>query len=406
MLAPETLQQLKALAAFQASGEPVGNLSIGRGIWKGAPVHVALVENRIASGSLGVKECDKLASLFKVVAAQKVPLLAYLDSAGARVSEGLSALGAFRKMYAAALGMAEAGTTFVAVCGANCFGGASMLASLATVRYFSANTRFAMSGPAILAQSAGVSVLDDAFLAMSQAAIGGAARAKLLPDNFPADALSALVFPIAAIDLKQRHAVLGARSSAMQTLRRSGAAEKVERKDLAKLYPDGYQLIDQDGIVTGEANVDGRKTPILGLINARLMGVAQAHALATHAWRLQAVAPKQLHVLIDCESHATSLDDERVMLSAYIADLASALAALVRGGTRIETTVLGKVGGGVYVALAAPSVAVNLLYGKEIQLLPGKAIASILGDTGASKFEFADYVTAGVAEREIKLGLV
>ena len=60
MLAPETLQQLKALAAFQASGEPVGNLSIGRGIWKGAPVHVALVENRIASGSLGVKECDKL----------------------------------------------------------------------------------------------------------------------------------------------------------------------------------------------------------------------------------------------------------------------------------------------------------------------------------------------------------
>ena len=406
MLAPETLQQLKALAAFQASGESVGNLSIGRGIRKGAPVHVALVENRIASGSLGVRECDKLASLFKVVAAQKVPLLAYLDSAGARVSEGLPALGAFRKMYAAALGMAVAGTTFVAVCGANCFGGASMLASLATVRYFSANTRFAMSGPAILAQSAGVSVLDDAFLAMSQAAIGGAARAKLVPDNFPADALSALVFPIAAIDLKQRHAVLGARLSAMQTLRRSGAAEKVERKDLAKLYPEGYQLIDQDGIVTGEAIVDGRKTPILGLINARLMGVAQAHTLATRAWTLHAVTAKQLHVLIDCESHATSLDDERVMLSAYIADLASALAALVRGGTRIETTVLGKLGGGVYVALAAPSVAVNLLYGKEIQLLPGKAIVSILGDAGASKFEFADYVTAGVAEREIKLGLV
>ena len=93
------------------------------------------------------------------------------------------------------------------------------------------------------------------------------------------------------------------------------------------------------------------------------------------------------------------------MLSAYIADLASALAALMRTGTRIETTVLGKLGGGVYVALTAPSVAVNLLYGKEIQLLPGNAIASILGDAGATKFEFAEYLKAGVAEREIKLGL-
>ena len=138
MLAHETLQRLTSLAAFQPTGETVGNLTIGRGNWKGVAMHVALVENRIASGSLGVKECDKLASLFKVVAMQKMPLLVYLDSAGARVSEGLPALGAFRRVYAAALRGVDAGVTFVAVCGANCFGGASMLASLASVRYFSA----------------------------------------------------------------------------------------------------------------------------------------------------------------------------------------------------------------------------------------------------------------------------
>ena len=406
MLAHETLQRLTSLAAFQPTGETVGNLTIGRGNWKGVAMHVALVENRIASGSLGVKECDKLASLFKVVAMQKMPLLVYLDSAGARVSEGLPALGAFRRMYAAALRGVDAGVTFVAVCGANCFGGASMLASLASVRYFSANTRFAMSGPAILAQSAGVSVLDDMFLAMSQAAIGGEARAKLAPDNFPADAMAAMVFPNRPLDLKTRHTDLGARLATVEKLRRTTPAEKIERNDLAKLYADGYRLVEQDGIVNGDATVAGEAVTLLGAINGRLIGAARAHVLATKVWALVNTPPAQLHMLIDCESHATSLDDERVMLSAYIADLASALAALVRAGTRIETTVLGKLGGGVYVALAAPSVAVNLLYGKEIQLLPGKALASILGDAGATKFEFAEYLKSGVAEREIKLGLV
>jgi hypothetical protein len=116
--------------------------------------------------------------------------------------------------------------------------------------------------------------------------------------------------------------------------------------------------------------------------------------------------PNVLHLLVDCESHAATLDDERVMLSAYVANLASALFALGLTGTRIETTVLGKIGGGVYVALCAPVTQVNLLYGAEIQLLPGKAIASILGNGDLQKYDFAEYAFAQVAECEINPGLV
>ena len=63
-------------------------------------------------------------------------------------------------------------------------------------------------------------------------------------------------------------------------------------------------------------------------------------------------------------------------------------------------------GGGIYVALTAAAKEVVMLYGSEIQLLPGKAIASILGEEGAAGFSFADYMKAGVAETELKLGLV
>lgn len=403
MLAHESLSHLKSQTGFQAVGEPVGNLTLGRGQLQGGPVYLAIVENRIASGSLGLKESDKLASLFKVVAAQKAPLLMYLDSAGARVSEGLPALGAFRHMYRAALAMAASGAPVAAVCGANCFGGASMLACLAGTRYFSNNTRLAMSGPAILAQSAGVSVLDEMFQAMSQAAIGKDARVKLGAGN--AAVPSAIALPVAA-GAAENHAQLGARLTTISSGKPVNAVESIERKDLAKLYPEGYGAQERGGVVTGEAQYQGEKIALLGVVNGKLLGAAAAWAMADAVWKHVVQPPRSLHVLVDCESHATSMDDERVMLSVYLADLAAALHALGRAGTRVETTVLGKLGGGVYVALAAPSEQVNLVYGTHIQLLPGAAIASILGDAAPDKFEFADYSKSRVADRELKLGLV
>ncbi len=406
MLAHESLAQLKKLIEFQPIGEPAGNLTLGRGRLRGSPVHVAIVENKIASGALGVKESDKLASLFKVVGAQKTPLLIYIDSAGAKMSEGLPALGAFRYMYRAALAMAASGAPVAVFCGANCFGGASMLASLAGTRYYAGNTRLAMSGPAILAQSAGVSVLDEMFQAMSVGSIGTEARVKLAAGNLAVSVTSANEAIPSAPSLHERHVELGARLSKISAPGNGMPVEKIERKDLVKLYPEGYELVERDGVLSGEATYESGRVAVLGLIGGKLLGAARAWALADVVWKKCAAPPKTLHVLVDCESHATALEDERIMLSAYLADLACALYALGEAGTRIETTVLGKLCGGVYVALCAPVAQVNLIYGAEIQLLPGRAIASILGDVGSQQYEFAEYQKARVADREMKLGLV
>lgn len=73
--------------AFQPQGGPVGNLRLGRGMVEGQAVYVAVIENRTASGALGVAECERLASLFKIVAATRAPLIMWIDSAGARVSD-------------------------------------------------------------------------------------------------------------------------------------------------------------------------------------------------------------------------------------------------------------------------------------------------------------------------------
>ena len=409
MLAQDALDQLKSRLKFQVIGEPVGNLTLGRGQWPGreaCDVFIAIVENKLASGALGAKECNRLASLFKIITLKKAPLIMYLDSAGARVSEGLPALGAFRDMYRAALDVAESGASTVAICGANCFGGASMLASLAGTRYYSENTRFAMSGPAILAQSNGVSVLDEMFQAISSATIGREGRTKFGAGNLAMSSDAFIAALPAGSTTAARHVDLGTRLERLGKRDGIKVPEKIERRDLEKLYPEGYGIHECDGVLTGEATRDGATIAVLGIIGGQALGAVRAWAFAESARQLLPSPPKTLHVLADCETHATALDDERIMLSAYLADLASALHALRCAGTRIETTVLGKLGGGVYVALCAPANVVNLLHGAEIQLLPGKAIASILGGGDAPSYAFTDYASARVADHELKLGMV
>ncbi len=412
----DTLNQLKTETGFSPLGDAVGNLTIGRGRLNEVAVHIALVESKIASGSFGVKECDKLASLFRIVATQKTPLLLYLDSAGARVSEGLPALGAFRHLVRAALEMTAVGAPIVCLLGANCYGGASMLASLATLRIFSDNTQLAMSGPTILAQSAGASAIDEVFRAIAQAAIGADARIKLSTahiTNWNHTVPAMVADP--ELTWHQFHLELGERWKQQNRPQSSFAlGEPQIRDELKALYPDGYKLEEEQGVLFGRAKSDDVKIRLLGIVDRQPLTAQRAWTLTDRVWALclsgKPLPGSRLNIVVDCEAHSTALDDEKIMLSQYLASLAMALMLLGRRGVYIETTVLGKLGGGVYVALAAASVKLNLLHGAEIQLLPGRAIASILGNDAVTQSEgktaAEDYLAARVIDQELKVGFI
>jgi acetyl-CoA carboxylase beta subunit len=400
------LTEFRRSVQFQPQGEAVGNLSLGRGVVDGRPTYVAVIENRIASGAIGVAECDKLASLFKVVAAQRAPLVLFIDSAGARISEGLPALGAFRRMFAAAIKASASGAPIACVIGTNCFGGASMLAGLCHTRYFNTHSRLAMSGPTILAAQAGVSAIDDAFRAIAEVSIGSIGRIKLASNHFAFT--DAVTFTKVGTDtfLSAQHLLLGEQLAAAKLFAK-GRTEPVKRKDLEALYPAGIEAHETNGVLTGQATYKDEMTSLIGSIDRQPMTAARAYAMADLLWKMTgAAAPQKLHVLIDCDAHSASMDDEKMMLSRYLVDLAHALYALQRHGTIVETIVLGKLGGGIYVTLAATSQVMNIIYGAEIQLLPSKAITAILGNTDSAPPEFADYLKAGVAERELKIGIV
>jgi enoyl-CoA hydratase/carnithine racemase len=403
------LTALKEETHFEPHGDPAGNLTLGRGTIGGKPLRVALVESRIASGSLGVAECTRLEKFFRVVTLEKSPLILFLDSAGARVSEGLPALGAFRAMFGAALATATSGVPMVSILGNNCFGGASMLAHLARVRIFSPNTVLAMSGPSILAQAAGTSALDESFRAIANATIGAEARARAGERNRVCADVVALgellrgaLHEVATEEAGEiRHVMLHER---LGKAREVFQGISLQRPDLDKLFPGGYRLNELHGVVTGDARREGIDHDVLGFIRGKPLGAVHALQLADLAWALARTSSRPVILLLDCDSHATRLEDEKLVLSDFLADLSLAFAASRERG--LTTVVLRKAGGGVYVAFASPANKVELVHGGEIQLLPGSAIASILGENIATKPEFNDYLKAGVAEEELRLGLV
>jgi carboxyltransferase family protein len=410
--APPILEALRATLAFEPLGEAVGNLTVGRGSLEGRPVHVALVENRGFSGAIGVRESQRLGALFKIVAAERSRLVLFLDSAGAKVSEGLKALGAFRGLYRAGLEAALAGAPIAAVLGKNCYGGASMLAHLAPQRVFSETTQLAMSGPSIIASAAGVSVLDDMYRAMAEASLSPAARTKASTANTiwkQGDDLT----PWLREALAQRGDVASGHrfrheALAMRFEKRAPERpwEQIRRRDLEKIYAEGYEARESEGFVTGKGKRDGAEEDLIGIVGKSPLGTARAWRFAETVWRLAESPPPRLEVLLDCATHAARLDDEKIVLTEYIVDMGYALAALAAKGTRIGLTVLGKAGGGVYVALAAPAQRVASVHGADIQVLPGAAVAAILGESSESAPSFDEYRAAGVADEEIKLGFV
>src|SRR5258708_21586259 len=163
---------------------------------------------------------------------------------------------------------------------------------------------------------------------------------------------------------------------------------------------------EDDGFLAGRGMAAGAAEAFVGLVGKSALGAARAWRFAEAIWRHAEAPTERLAVFLECAAQAARLDDEKVVLSEFVADMGCALAALAARGTLLRLVVLGKASGGVYVALAAPVAEVASVYGADIQVLPRAAVAAILGESLESAPIFAEYRAAGIAEREIKLGLV
>ena len=389
--------------------EESGALTAGTGTAGGTAVAIAATDRDVAGGSFGVVEAQALSALLQQSQANGVPVILCLDSAGARLDEGLPALGAFRHLYRRFLDLRLGGQSTLAVLGRDCFGGASMLAAACGRRVYSAASRLAMSGPAVIQALGGRRELDAEDAQAVTALMGGAARVRLQPtDRLCADRSGDFRQAVlewmaqrdaeSQLDLRKQHNQLGARlferGMAPSPLSNAEAAPPAV---LLEVVPPGFQARTIDGVLIGRTTKDSPDT-FFGLVSREPVG---ALALWTLAGACLSAADSRpdgaVMLLLDAPGQAATLRDERVMLSQYVAHLALVLSHLRVRGHRVTLQVLGEAAGGIYVALAAPASRVVALPGANVQMLPPAAMARVIGRQGG-RGDVDDYLRAGVVD--------
>ena len=401
-----------AVLADAASLRPVvhdgSHVTAARATVDGRPVILASFDRKKAGGSLGAAECAHLAILYDTARIDRMPFVLVLDSAGARLSDGLAALGGFRALYRAALAADAAGVPVLALVGRSCFGGASMLAYLAGTRVMVDASRLAMSGPGIIEGLGGRAELAADDPAAVAALMGGPARARfadrttLAPDTPDAQRAVVRAFladAMPADDVHARHGVLGRRlvEAGADLVGVTLPLPAALGSQLAALFPDGVSAALYGGVLRGTVRLAGEQAILTGFVEGVPVTAARLWWLADLL--LQAAAgARRVVLLYDSPGQALTRFDESLVLSAYVAHAARALERCARGGG-VTTLITGECSGGAYVATTAGATDVLALDAARIHILPPEAVERVLRMPAPSDEGPSRWVETGAVDR-------
>jgi hypothetical protein len=342
--------------------------------------------------------------------ADKVPVVLLLDSSGARVDEGLIALGAFRRLFREALLTRLAAVPMIALLGGACFGGASMLACVCTRRVYTTQTRFAASGPGVIEAISGKPQFDAGDAKSIDALMGGEGRTRTEPTDLligptHAELRSALLVCIEDKDARLvgwnadvAHVVLGMRLRQAGMLDDAPPAGALTAK-LNEILPKGYAPVVDADVFSALPPPGSGKAAFMGTLTGAPVGAATCWRLADRLLGLrERHATSPVVLMLDANGHSTALADERVMLSSYLVHLSLVIAALAAAGRRIVLWIPGKASGASYVAFAAAVEQVSVLPAARVEILPAAAVRQILGAEPARALDLSAMVEAGVAD--------
>jgi acetyl-CoA carboxylase beta subunit len=385
-----------------------------RGHIGGRQVWIAATDATRARGAIGVAEAEALCQLLRAARGAPAPVFLLLDSAGAKVDEGLAALGAFRRLYREALLTRMALVPMYALLGRACFGGSSMLATLCNLRIYSSRTLLGVSGPGVIQALAGSDQLDAGDAAAVQALMGGEARARLGNDEvlvvddlatFRSRALELASVPIAAtLDLHTKHSQLACRLGAdvevtVQSL------EALHR--MQQLAPSGYSCSARGDVVCAIASQPRGQPAFVGVLSGGAIGAAASWILADELLKLHESNPGIAVILVlDASGHAATRHDEELLLSEYITHFALTAAWLAAQNHRVLLWLPGQAAGAVYVAFASPAEYVSALPSAQLRILPQAAVQQILRAPPADTSDTETWLRTGVADALLDSRLV
>lgn len=150
------------LAASQAKAKQTEAMITGRGEIDGEPGVVAIADFTFMGATMGSVYGEKLARAAERAIAQRLPLITFNASGGARMQEGLFSLMQMAKTTAAVARLGEAGLPHIAVLTDPCYGGVTAsYATVADVILAEPGARIGFAGKTLIEQNMRQKLPDD-----------------------------------------------------------------------------------------------------------------------------------------------------------------------------------------------------------------------------------------------------
>lgn len=125
-----------------------------KGKIEGEPLVLAVMDNRFLMGSMGVAVGEKITKAFEVATKEKLPIIVFCTSGGARMQEGMYSLMQMAKTSAAVKRHSEAGLLYVSCLTNPTTGGVTAsFASLGDIILAEPNALIGFAGPRVIEQT-------------------------------------------------------------------------------------------------------------------------------------------------------------------------------------------------------------------------------------------------------------
>ena len=363
---------------------------VASGMLDRRPVIIAATDPSHAAGSIGSADAFRLISALARAKTQRSTLVLLLDSAGARLTDGVAVLGAFRRLQRVMLETEDAGVRVLAVLGRHCFGGASLVAFGALARLYIAGGQFGLSGPkAVLA-------LDPAARPTDLLALYANER-RVLTDRSGTLSVDDAGAVRTALARCLDQPVPKYPPEAVDAARFDLQGERVDACTFARWFPKGCELRASGHMVEGTAPVTDTMHRVAGLVDGVPVTPAACKRM-TSLLAAIALEPGVVPVilLLDSPGQSAASSDEAEPFSMLLAQLGAMLFRLRASGRRVQLWITGQAGGAVYVVLAGAADTVVAWPGASIGTLPRAAIVGVLGGRGVAAHP--DLIAAGVID--------
>lgn len=369
-----------ATPGFEAASEAGEGVVCGYGTIGERAVFVYAQDYTVLSGSLSAAHASKIIKVMDMAAKNGVPVIGILDSGGARISEGVAAIGstaAILNKYSELSGVVP---TLTVVAGP-CIGTAAYIAAVSDFTFMTDGiSEVALHGPQIYASASGKSLKEtELFGAKNHAEKTGIAQfayaneeecaqgVKKLLSFLPSNNLDEAPYEASADDLNRQLPFTGEEEFDARAV----AASICDNSDIfeiqAAFAPDIFLAFGRiNGNVCGIiANAKAELTAAGAKKAARFVGLLDAFSIPAVT-------------LVNCGGTEIDIDAEQDSL---ITDAARLLSAYAQAGIAKLTLVTGKAVGDGFAVMCPKALGADLVYAwpsAEISSMPPEAGAIIL----------------------------